>query len=91
MMLSWIRNLKDSDGEYIIYLAETNEIIGECSLKPGRKSAEIGLLLLPQYWGLGYGTETVKILVEKANDLHLEKVSANSFEKTIGKSLLNLE
>ena len=62
----------------IIHLTATGERIGECSMtisKDGR-SAEIGYMLLPEYWNHGYGTATANMLVEMAVSSGIEQVTA---------------
>ena len=62
LMETWINNLRPEDHEYIISL--NNGIsIGECSLSVYDKTAEIGLMMLRQYWNHGYGSETVRMLM----------------------------
>ena len=75
LMETWINNLRLEDHEYIISL--NNGIsIGECSLSVYDKIAEIGLMMLPQYWNHGYGSETVRMLMDIAVSLQIEKVTA---------------
>ena len=38
--------------------------------------AEIGYMLLPEYWGKGYGTETAKKIIEIANQLEIMVLKA---------------
>ena len=77
-LLFWFNSLTARDREMIIHLTATGERIGECSMtisKDGR-SAEIGYMLLPEYWNHGYGTATANILVEMAVSSGIEQVTA---------------
>lgn len=78
MLLSWIKSLDDSSHEYIIQLEKSGTDIGECSINRLGKVLEIGLMLLPQYWNHGYGTETVKWLVDIAESLEKRKITATT-------------
>ena len=79
VLLSWINSLSPADHEFMILLPHPDdtdsEIIGECSLD---ENGEIGLMILPEYWRKGYGTETVKQLMKIAHDLGLEAVTAQT-------------
>jgi len=76
VMLSWIKSLDDSSHEYIIQLEKSGTDIGECSLNRVGEGFEIGLMLLPHYWNHGYGTETVRSLLEIAGSLKMKKITA---------------
>ena len=77
MMESWIRSLRDSDHEYIVQHDGTE--IGECSLTVADdQTAEIGFMLLPQFWRRGFGTEVVQQLLEKADQLQVTEVTATT-------------
>ena len=89
VLLSWINSLSPVDHEFMILRHHPNnsngcvddtpvaeeEIIGECSLD---ESGEIGLMILPEYWRQGYGTDTVKQLMQLAEDLGLEAITAQT-------------
>lgn len=79
VLLSWINSLSPADHEFMILLPHPDdtdsEIIGECSLD---ENGEIGLMILPEYWRKGYGTETVKQLMKIAHDLGMEAVTAQT-------------
>ena len=77
MMESWIRSLRDSDYEYIVQ--HDGIEIGECSLTlTADHTAEIGFMLLPQFWRRGFGTEVVQQLLEKADQLQVAEVTATT-------------
>ena len=77
MMESWIHSLRDSDHEYIVQHDGTE--IGECSLTVADDhTAEIGFMLLPQFWRRGFGTEVVQQLLEKADQLQVTEVTATT-------------
>lgn len=78
MLLSWIQSLGSSDHEYIVRIEEIDEVIGECSLTKQGDNAEIGFMLLPKYWLLGYGTEVVTSLIEIARDMRLKELTATT-------------
>ena len=66
----WIAGLTSDDHEYMILHGDT--IIGECSLTVCNNSGEIGLMLFPEHWRHGYGTETVILLMNMAKELKNE-------------------
>ena len=71
---SWIKCFSAHDHEFVILL---NDIpIGECSLTETDDNGEIGLMLLPEYWRRGFGTETVKMLTSLAERLKLKTLTA---------------
>ena len=70
----WIAGLISDDHEYMILHGDT--IIGECSLTVCNNSGEIGLMLFPEHWRHGYGTETVILLMNMAKELRLQEVTA---------------
>lgn len=78
MLARWFRSLDDSSNEYIILLAESDLKIGECSLSAVGNAVEAGLMILPEYWNKGLGTETVEMLLEMAKNSGQSKVTATS-------------
>lgn len=78
MMRSWLSSVQPEDNEYLICLRETGEPIGECSLtlQEDGSSCEIGYMLLPQYWSLGYGTETAAWLLNMARSYDVLRITA---------------
>ena len=70
----WIAGLTSDDHEYMILHGDT--IIGECSLTVRNNSGEIGLMLFPEHWRHGYGTETVNLLMNMAKEQRLQEVTA---------------
>ncbi len=65
--------------EYVVLLQD-GQSIGMCNIKriqadPG--NAEIGYMLLPPYWGKGYGTNVAQLLIRMGfTELGLKKVTA---------------
>jgi RimJ/RimL family protein N-acetyltransferase len=55
-----------------------NRPIGECSLLEKADSGEIGIMLFPTYWRIGYGTEAVKLLTALAEELKLKTLTATT-------------
>lgn len=76
MMLSWIKSLDDSSHEYIIQLEKSGTDIGECSLTVEGNNLAIGVMLLPKYWNHGYGTETVRSLLDIAKSSKMKNITA---------------
>lgn len=74
------RNQKyEQFGSYKIYDISTNEYIGLGHLSLNEEingEAEIGYMILPQYWGKRYGSAIAKILIEKAEQLKLKRLTA---------------
>ena len=84
VLLSWINGLGTTDHEFMILTSSDpssngpvaeEQIIGECSLDG---NGEIGLMILPEYWRQGYGTDTVKQLMQIAHDLGMKAVTAQT-------------
>lgn len=52
-------------GSFKVFINNTEEFIGICSININESLDEVELeyLLLPQYWGNGYGTEIARILL----------------------------
>ena len=73
-LVSWLKNKPSTDREYMILLDEW--VIGECSLD--EKNGDIGIMLYPEYWRQGYGTAAVKQLLQMAEDVGLDEVSAQT-------------
>ncbi|AVI51570.1 GNAT family N-acetyltransferase [Pukyongia salina] len=65
---------------WAIYLKDTKRFIGELGMQlsaPKYNRAEIHYSLVPQFWGNGYATETVKAaLTFGFNTLHLHRIEA---------------
>jgi len=61
---------KDNAGiRWAIRLKETNQLIGTCGFNtwsPKMKNAVIGYDLLPKFWGHGYTTEAVSMIIKSA-------------------------
>lgn len=74
------RNKKyDKFGSYKIYdyLSETFVGLGHLTFNEEQSSeAEIGYMLLPEYWGQGYGSATARNLVAMAKQLDLKVLTA---------------
>ncbi len=80
MMEKWIKGLGSSDHEYIVLLGDAK--IGECSLTVSTDyRAEIGFMLLPEYWRRGCGTEVVRQLSEKARQMSINELTATTDAK----------
>ena len=76
---AWIAGLGPDEYEMIVLL--DGQIIGECSLAVQEESGEIGLMLFPEYWRQGYGSQVVRQLTEMAKGLGLEQVIAQTAEE----------
>ncbi|WP_459501310.1 GNAT family N-acetyltransferase [Bacillus sp. C1] len=66
-------------GSYKVYDSVTNEFIGLGHLtlnEKEREEAEIGYMILPIYWGKGYGTTIAKQLIELAKQTKLNVLKA---------------
>lgn len=74
------RNVSHEDfGNYKIYLKETDEFLGSGNLTlhgSCMDEAEIGYMLLPKYWGKGFGSEIVNSLVNRAKNTGIKKIIA---------------
>jgi ribosomal-protein-alanine N-acetyltransferase len=66
-------------GSFKVYSNTTNEFLGSGNLtinKNNDNEAEIGYMLLPKYWGKGFGSQIANTLVERAMDGGLKKLTA---------------
>lgn len=72
--------LHNSFGNFKIMEVSTNKFIGSALLKVKDMSsteAELGYMLLPDYWGKGIGSEVAKMLIEKAKEeKQINKITA---------------
>lgn len=58
-------------GNFKVMEISTNKFIGSALLKVEERSsteAELGYMLLPDYWGKGIGSEIAKLLIDKAKE-----------------------
>lgn len=65
-------------GTYKIY-HETKGFIGLGSLilnEEKKEEAEIGYMLLPPFWGKGYGSEIAKASIQKAKSTNIKRLTA---------------
>ncbi|MDN3679986.1 GNAT family N-acetyltransferase [Vibrio tapetis subsp. quintayensis] len=72
-----------------ITLKDTGEKIGVTGFRIHDGSAEVGFLIQPTYHGLGYGTESLKALLEWAYQEHaLQSFTAVVTEGNIGSEIV---
>lgn len=88
------RNEKYDDfGTYKVY-SDQSEFIGLGSLilnEENKSEAELGYMLLPEYWGQGFGSKIAEVLLNRAQQNHIIKLTAVIDPKNIPsrKILLN--
>ncbi|MFT4412222.1 GNAT family N-acetyltransferase [Fredinandcohnia humi] len=81
-IINYLGNLADENKaiRYSIIERNTNKIIGSCgynSLDFENSKCEIGYEIAHQYWGKGYASEAISMLLENAfNNLNLNRVEA---------------
>lgn len=67
-------------GSFKVFESKDKAYIGLAKLEVENndmKEAELGYMLLPEYWGKGYGSEIAKLMIEKAeNEKLLKKITA---------------
>lgn len=72
--------LHKSFGNFKVIENSTNKFVGSALLKikdPSSTEAELGYMLLPDYWGKGIGSEVAKMLIEKAKaEKKINKITA---------------
>lgn len=71
--------LFDKYGSFKVYNNATNEFLGSGNItvnKDNDNKAEIGYMLLPKYWGKGFGSQIANTLVKRAMDGGLKKLTA---------------
>lgn len=77
----WERRLAEDDGRwrFVIEALDDDRFVGICNLKdhhPTNRRAAIGIRLLEEEWGRGFGTDAVRLLLRFAfDDLDLHKVA----------------
>lgn len=65
-------------GSYKVY-NDANEFIGLGSLilnEERKDEAELGYMLLPEYWGKGFGSEIADLLIKKAKQTDIKRLTA---------------
>ena len=71
--------LHESLGSFKVIESGTGEVVGLGKLEikeTGAEEAELGYMLLPDYWGRGLGSEIARLLVEKARTQQLKRLIA---------------
>lgn len=67
-------------GSFMIFQQERSDLMGFAKLEikaEKQQEAELGYMLLPEFWGLGYGTEIAEFLMRKAeSDPDISRVYA---------------
>lgn len=66
---SCIEGWRNNSYTWVIETKNTKEIIGSFACRQEEHKLDIGYLLLEQYWGHGYMTETITSFIEKAFEL----------------------
>ena len=69
-----VNDFHESFGSFIVFEKESGKFIGFGKMileKEKMKEAEVGYMLMPEYWGMGYAAEITKILLEKAENTGL--------------------
>ena len=84
---NYVRRKIDSDNEYHFSCIVDNKVVGVCSLvinenKRISHRCKIGIMILKEYWGLGIGTEMIKVMksfarVNKCAQMELSYVDGN--------------
>lgn len=87
--IDWITGI-DTSGRAPYAVIRDNDLIGCVSMWDVEAAVvEIGYWIGRDYWGLGYGKSAVKLLLEKINKMHYEKVVAQVVDgNTASQSLL---
>lgn len=75
---------------FAVVLDESTEMIGagEINIRDySNRVGEIGYIVNPQYWGMGFATEVANLLIEYGfNDLNLHRIYATCDPRNIGSS-----
>ena len=75
-----------------MFISETNEFVGCCGLRPydlEKNIYEIGIHILPQYWGKGNGIEALNTVIEYAfKELKVKDLFAGHNPKNIASKKL---
>lgn len=73
----WKKNL----GSFMAFERSSSQLLGFAKLEikgANHREAELGYMLLPEFWGKGYGSEMAKLLLEIAGlDSDLIRIYAN--------------
>lgn len=80
-IIEWQSDLPRLKFQLAVELRKTGELIGSCGLRKMKDTAvegEVGYEIDPHYWGEGYATEAVRMMLQFAfDDLQLHRVFAS--------------
>jgi [ribosomal protein S5]-alanine N-acetyltransferase len=91
VVLDDMLNPSDTSFYWVVREKQSDNFIGLCSLDPHHEGSylELSYQLLPNWWGKGYATEVVTLIIQYAlNELNLTKVVAET--QTANKSSCRL-
>lgn len=75
----FVASLNRQDGEATFSITHDEKLIGCCGIDPRQSAPEIGYWLGVPYWGLGYGTEAARALIDHAfGELACESLQAGA-------------
>ncbi|KAK0243720.1 acyl-CoA N-acyltransferase [Armillaria nabsnona] len=84
----YLRKAADSEKNILWLIVEardSGEFVGQTSVtvgNPKNRDGAFGIMLLPQFWGQGYGTEVTKFVVDYSfRELGLHRLSLSVFER----------
>lgn len=89
-----INKLHTDFGNFKVLHKDTDEVIGFGSIKLNEEltDGELEYMLLPEYWGKGYGSELVANLLDKVNHLDsLKQIAASAAPNNIGSKKILLK
>lgn len=88
---AWIKSYDEGAFNWVVEVKDTHEIIGNIDLvhiNERSKTAEIGYCYGSKYWGKGYGTEALKLVINylfNEEDFHLLEARHMSRNPASGK------
>lgn len=91
----FLRKAADSEKNtlwLIVKARDSGEFVGQTTLTVGNhknRDGTFGVMLLPKFWGQGYGTEVTKFVVDYSfRELALHRVSLSVFERNKSAKLI---
>lgn len=71
--------LREADPERVFAIASGSELVGVVGMMPAGESTEIGYWIGRSYWGRGYATHAIALLIEKAHGRGVSTLTADVF------------
>jgi [ribosomal protein S5]-alanine N-acetyltransferase len=76
--------LRAADPRQVFAIMAGTEFVGAIGFKSGSESIEIGYWIGRPYWGRGYATRAVRLLIEEAQRRGIKRLQAEVFPENFG-------